>query len=115
MDNVFGTIYEELVDQILDGEYVSRGTLADRNERTRATRRKNSVKKAIRKKNISLHYGVDAMEWYCNPRYHGSIHPYSKGKVHCSCPLCADPGYERNRERKKIQLAIKEAGLEMSA
>lgn len=49
--------------------------------RTRAERRKNDYKKAVRKKNISEHnYG-----W----AYYDNLHQYSKNKVHCSCPRCS--------------------------
>lgn len=49
--------------------------------KTRAERRKDDFKKAIRKKGIAEHnHGTT---WYDN------LHQYSKNKIHCSCPLCA--------------------------
>ena len=49
--------------------------------RTKAERRKNDFKKAIRKKNIvESFYGYT---WYNN------LHQYSKNKIHCSCPMCS--------------------------
>ena len=59
--------------------------------RTRAERRHNNVKKAIRKRNLSLQlYWTDNYDdkksvgiWYNN------LHQYSKNKIHCSCPLCS--------------------------
>lgn len=47
--------------------------------RTRAERRKNDFKKAIRKKNIAESiYQIT----------YDNIHKYSKNKIHCSCPSC---------------------------
>ena len=59
--------------------------------RTRAERRHNNVKKAIRKRNLSLQlYWTNNYDdkksvgtWYNN------LHQYSKNKIHCSCPLCS--------------------------
>ena len=49
--------------------------------RNRAYYRKQRIKHIKRKKNISEHcYGYD---WY---QVDGA---YSKGKIHCSCPLCS--------------------------
>ena len=48
--------------------------------RTRAEKRHNDWKKAIRKKKIINAYGWD---------YYDNLHQYSKNKIHCSCPLCA--------------------------
>lgn len=49
-------------------------------KRTRAERRHNNIKKAIRKRKISeKHYG-----W----SYYENLHQYSKNKIHCSCNLC---------------------------
>lgn len=57
--------------------------------RTTAERRRLNWKKAIRKRRIDRArnaiwpkdspYGHD---WYDN------LHQYSKGKIHCSCPMC---------------------------
>lgn len=50
--------------------------------RTRAERRKNDYKKAVRKKNIcEHHYGFP---------YYDNLHQYSKNKIHCSCPMCTN-------------------------
>ena len=49
------------------------------------TMRENHIE---RKKNISKHvYGFD---WYNKDGY------YNKGKIHCSCPMCADKTNDRN-------------------
>ena len=50
-------------------------------EKTRANRRKNDFKKAKHKQYISQH--VFGFDWY------DELHKYSKGKIHCSCPLCS--------------------------
>ena len=49
--------------------------------RTRAEKRHNDWRKAIRKRNIDrdIHNGPD---WFDN------LHQYSKNKIFCSCPLC---------------------------
>lgn len=47
--------------------------------RSRAEKRHNDWKKAIRKKKIINAYGWD---------YYDNLHQYSKNKIHCSCPLC---------------------------
>ena len=51
--------------------------------RGRAERRKNSICKALRKQAICRSaYGF---EWYRR----AGLHAYSKGKIHCSCPMCS--------------------------
>ncbi len=57
----------------------------------RGIRRKNDYNKAIRKQNIARF--VYGFQWYDN------LHEYSKGKIHCSCPLCAA---KTNPKRKRI-------------
>jgi hypothetical protein len=49
--------------------------------KTRAERRHNDVKKALRKRKICLTV-YQGWEFYKN------LHQYSKNKVHCSCPMC---------------------------
>ena len=55
--------------------------------RTRAERRHNDKKKALRKRYITRNayysYSIDMQEYYDN------LHQYSKNKIHCSCPMCA--------------------------
>lgn len=48
----------------------------------KAERRKNDWHHALRKKHRSAYYCQD-QAWYQN------LHQYSKGKIHCSCPMCA--------------------------
>lgn len=50
--------------------------------RTRAETRKNSIKKALRKRRIDRETRGDGSQMYDN------LHEYSKGKIHCSCPMC---------------------------
>jgi len=55
--------------------------------RGRAWRRYKSYTKAKRKRNIDAAvygYGTHWYPWYNN------LHQYSKNKIHCSCPMCAD-------------------------
>lgn len=47
----------------------------------RGERRKQNIKKALRKKEICRE--VYDHEWYDN------LHEYSKNKIHCSCPMCS--------------------------
>ena len=56
-------------------------------ERTRAYTRKMRAKHIKRKKRI-----VSNWRWFENGYYpHDGM--YSKGKIHCSCPLCKDKAY----------------------
>ena len=59
----------------------------------RARRRKNNWRKARRKEWIVRHIYCWDKGWYDN------LHQYSKGKIHCSCPLCAA---KTNPKRKRI-------------
>mgnify|MGYP003571264896 CR=1 FL=1 len=54
--------------------------------RDTAEKRHNDWKKAIRKRNLdrALDTGTYHHDWYDN------LHQYSKNKIHCSCPLCAE-------------------------
>ena len=51
--------------------------------RGRAERRKKNTCKALRKQAICRY--AFGFEWY----RHAGLHAYSKGKIHCSCPMCA--------------------------
>lgn len=61
--------------------------------RTRAERRHNDFKKAIRKRKIAkeVYWSLPGSTW----AYYDNLHQYSKNKIHCSCPLCASK--TRNR------------------
>ena len=51
--------------------------------RTRAERRHNNVKKALRKRQI-----VEDCYILYDSGYYDNLHQYSKNKIHCSCPMC---------------------------
>lgn len=53
--------------------------------RNRAWRRKADWHHALRKRRMSP-------EWYT------VLHRYSKGKIHCSCPICAT----KSKKRRKV-------------
>lgn len=56
--------------------------------RTKAEKRHNDWKKAIRKKRIINAYGWD---------YYDNLHQYSKNKIHCSCPICSAKTNNKHR------------------
>ena len=64
--------------------------------RGRAVRRKNDIKKAIRKRNIDINccYGAE------HPMY-DNLHQYSDNKVHCSCPMCSEKTRNKGRRTAK--------------
>lgn len=66
--------------------------------RTRAERRHNDFKKAIRKRKITkeVYWSSPELIW----DYYDNLHQYSKNKIHCSYPLCTfktrnRKGYEK--------------------
>ena len=65
--------------------------------RTRAERRHNDKKKALRKRYITRNayysYSIDMQEYYDN------LHQYSKNKIHCSCPMCTQKTNNRGRRK----------------
>ena len=61
--------------------------------RTRAERRHNDFKKALRKKRLS-----DVWMWPEHP-YYDNLHQYSKNKIHCSCPMCKQKTNNRGRQK----------------
>lgn len=48
--------------------------------RTRAERRKNDFKKAVRKRNLAETLSLIKYD---------NLHQYSKNKINCSCPMCS--------------------------
>ncbi len=85
-------------------------------DRTRAKRRKNSVKKAIRKRNLNraiVNFYPFAIE---RNLLYDNLHQYSKNKIHCSCKYCRfknvyEPDRKTASDMKKIDaqnLKIKE-------
>ena len=65
--------------------------------RTRAERRHNDVRKALRKRKIvkEVYYSFTNSEWYDN------LHQYSKNKIHCSCPMCSTKTKNKGKRRAK--------------
>ena len=65
--------------------------------RTRAERRHNDVRKALRKRNIvrTVYSSFVDSEWYDN------LHQYSKNKIHCSCPMCSAKTKNKGKRRAK--------------
>ena len=62
--------------------------------RTRADRRHNNIKKAIRKQKIAKSvYPGEGESW----NYYDNLHQYSKNKIHCSCYSCSC----KTRDKKK--------------
>ena len=56
--------------------------------KSRAMRRHNDWRKAIRKRNI-VHDVFPKNDDGTVTDYYPHLHQYSKGKIHCSCPLCS--------------------------
>ena len=85
--------------------------------RTRAERRHNSAKKAIRKQKITKEVYSKDENW----NYYNNLHQYSKNKIHCSCYICSCKTRDKkkkysptNRERRKLDemnYEIKEMGV----
>ena len=71
--------------------------------RSRAWRRYKDYTKAARKRELDKEL---TYTWF-NPRtgrhqqslYYSNLHQYSKGKIHCSCPLCS--AKTRNKGKHK--------------
>ena len=63
--------------------------------RTRAERRHNDKKKALRKRYITQvkYHSIYDSEYYDN------LHQYSKNKIHCSCPMCTQKTNNRGRAK----------------
>lgn len=74
----FDEFAELMTEEEMDAEF------STSKNRSRAKRRKNDYKKAVRKRNKIHAYG---MEWYDN------LHQYSKNKIHCSCKMCKSKAY----------------------
>ena len=63
---------------------------ANKEQKTRDSRRRNDWRHAKKKKNKSYYYCKDH-PWYSN------LHQYSKNKIHCSCPMCARKTNNKHR------------------
>ena len=66
--------------------------------RTRAERRHNDWKKAIRKKKISdeVYWSEPSATW----SWYNNLHQYSKNKIHCSCPICSAKTKNKGKRRQ---------------
>jgi len=62
--------------------------------RTRALRRYNNIRKALRKRQI-----VDNCYILYSSGYYNNLHQYSKNKIHCSCPMCTQKTNNRGRNK----------------
>ena len=86
--------------------------------RTRAERRHNDWTKIRKKANIIKHVLWDGEEWY-NNYWESQEHRLSKGKVHCSCPLCRAKtrieGYKISDLKKleKLQSSVDESEMNL--
>lgn len=80
----------------------------NKKDRSRANRRKADLSHAIRRraKDRALRgHSPSFTDWYDN------LHEYSKGKIHCSCPMCRIKTNDKNaltseppvRDRRKIE------------
>ncbi len=68
--------------------------------RTRAERRHNDFKKAIRKRNITRSVYWDGWnDGKNNYDYYDNLHQYSKNKIHCSCPICRNKTNNKGRSK----------------
>lgn len=79
--------------------------------RHRGNRRKQNVRKALRKERIARElYGphrYGAEDW----PYYASLHAYSKNKIHCSCPLCsAKMSTKQGKSRGPVSLVARGIG-----
>jgi Mn-containing catalase len=63
--------------------------------RTRDERRKNDFKKALHK--MKKDHSTNDTPYYDN------IHQYSKNKIHCSCPKCANKYNKHDKHSKKTK------------
>ena len=78
--------------------------------RTKAERRKNDYKHIAKKERILKHVYEDGA--YDGFTKGGQTHRLSKGKVHCSCPLCStktkDNGRKHSEELRMLSMNEKE-------
>ena len=65
--------------------------------RTRAERRHNDFKKAIRKRRIAkeIYWSLPSSTW----EWYDNLHQYSKNKIHCSCPICTTKSKNKGKRR----------------
>jgi len=67
-----------------------------RKPHSRAYNRDVSRRKALRKRRITKQwYGYNDPEF----EYYKNLHQYSKGKIHCSCPMCSAKTRNKGKRR----------------
>ena len=71
------------MDDIINEKFIDIEEEIFEKNKKRAIRRKNNVKKALKKKKIAEAVSYDSSGYYDN------LHQYSKNKIHCSCPMCS--------------------------
>ena len=85
-----------------------------------AMNRHNSLRKAIRKYNIVKHVYWDGADLADHLVREKGLHFFSKGKIHCSCPICSTKtkkdGYKHSDIKKLEKLAydLEESGVVVS-
>ena len=65
-----------------------------RKPRSSAYNRDVSRRKALRKRRIAKQ-----LHSYGSEEYYKHLHQYSKGKIHCSCPLCSAKTRNKGKRR----------------
>ena len=65
--------------------------------RSRAEKRHNDWKKAIRKRRIDREHHIEGLS---KRDLYDNLHQYSKNKIHCSCGICRAKTSNRGRKRK---------------
>lgn len=100
-------IIEAQIEEFLEGPVPEDYTVKDK---SRAKRRKEDAKKAIRKRKLArelyTYNSESTWEWYNN------LHQYSKNKIHCSCPLCRAKTNDNGRKNWKHSDLLKIESLE---
>lgn len=66
---------------------------------TRAERRHNNVKKAIRKRKLAKQLYSNTWGYYDGDIY-DNLHQYSKNKIHCSCFYCSAKTKNKGKRRQ---------------
>lgn len=74
--------------------------------KSRGDRRRRDRTKSLRKRNISMQY-------FGSTPYYSNLHQFSKGKIHCSCPICSHKTHQKGQrnnwkhsDEKRIQAAL---------
>ena len=62
--------------------------------RSKALKRHNDWKKAIRKRRIDREHHIEGLP---EKDLYDNLHQYSKNKIHCSCPMCSKKTNNKHR------------------